>query len=200
MNKLTMGTTNAAKIDQLNDCLLPIGINVVGVKDKSVLPKVDEDGKTVSENAEKKAIAYSKALGERVISMDNALYIDGLPEEQQPGIHVRRINGVDTNDDDELLNHFQKLIASLGQTITGHWEFGICIADPDGRTWETVIISPRIFTSARSNSMVPSYPLESIQIDPKTGKYISEMSETERAEFWQNAIGKEVCEFVQALT
>ncbi len=196
MKKLIMGTTNPAKINQLYDCLIPFGINVVGVEDKSLLPYVEEDGKTVEENARKKALAYARALGQRVISMDNALYIDGLSDEQQPGIHVRRINGKDVNDDEELLNHFQKLISSLGDNVSGYWRFGICIADPNGKLWETVIKSPRLFTSVRSNSVVPGYPLESNQIEPETGKYISEMTKDEQAQFWQKAIGKQLVEFV----
>ena len=33
--------------------------------------------------------------------MDNNLYIEGLPEEKQPGTHVRRINGKELNDEIE---------------------------------------------------------------------------------------------------
>lgn len=199
MKNLKMGTTNSAKISQLDDCLTPVGIHVVGVTDKSLLPFVEEDGKTVEENAQKKAIAYAKEFGERVISMDNELHIDGLTDEQQPGLHVRRINGVEANSDDELLDHYQKVIASLGDRVTGYWRFGICIADPNGKKWSTVIKSPRIFTSQRSSKMILDYPLESIQIQPETGKYISEMSEQEKAAFWQKAIGEELITFVQSI-
>lgn len=199
MDKLIMGTTNPGKINQLNDCLITIGINVVGVEDKSMLPHVEEDGATVLENARKKAIVYANTLGQRVISMDNALYIDGLSDEQQPGIYVRRINGEHENNDEELLNHFERIIASIGNRVTGYWEFGICIADPDGETWETVIKSPRLFASSRSDQMVEGYPLESIQIDPESGQYLSELPPEDRARFWQKAIGPKLVAFVQSI-
>lgn len=199
MEKLIMGTTNPAKISQLNGCLSLIGIKVVGVENKSILPTVEEDGKTVAENARKKAIVYAAALGHRVISMDNALYIDGLPADKQPGLHVRRLNGVDANSDDELLLNGQKLISSLGGRATGYWHYGVCVADPNGEYWETDIKTPRVFSSNVSKERVEGYPLESIQIDPQTGKYISEMSQVERDEFWQRTIGQGVIKLVQSI-
>ena len=91
MNTLIIGTTNPAKIAQLRDALGSIGISVEGIADKSLLPHVIEDGHTVQENARKKALAYARALGRTVLSMDNALFLDGLQEKNQPGIHVRVI-------------------------------------------------------------------------------------------------------------
>ena len=199
MKTLTMGTTNSAKVAQLAGCLAPIGIQVVGVEDKSLLPYVEEDGATVLENARKKAVVYSKALGQRVISMDNSLFIEGLSDERQPGMHVRRINGKDASTDDELLAHGQELIASLGERGNAYWEYGVCIADPDGKSWDTVLRTPRIFTSIASSQRMPGYPLESIQIDPESGKYISEMSEEEKAHFWQKTIGSDVIKLVQSI-
>ncbi len=199
MQSITMGTTNQAKVAQIAGALSLIGVEVRGVQDKSLLPEVIEDGATVAENARKKAIAYAQALGITVLSMDNALYLDGLPEEDQPGIHVRRINGEVRSSDDELLDHYQQVIHSLGGRIGGHWDFGVCVAEPDGRAWETVIRSPRIFTGERSRKAIPGYPLESLQIDPETGMYIAEMSEAEQAEFWQRAIGSELCRFIQSI-
>lgn len=199
MQSITMGTTNQAKIAQIAGALSLIGVEVKGVQDKSLLPEVVEDGTTVTENARKKAIAYAQALGTMVLSMDNALYLDGLPSEDQPGIHVRRINGETRSSDDELLEQYQQVIRFLGGRISGHWDFGVCVAEPDGRVWETVITSHRIFVGERSQGMIPGYPIESLQIDPETGGYISEMSETEKAEFWRRTIGSELCRFIQSI-
>ena len=199
MNTLVMGTTNPAKIAQIRDALALIGISVTGVVDKNTLPHVEEDGATVQENARKKASTYAKALGVRVLSMDNALFLDGLSPDRQPGVHVRRIGGHDAATDAELLDHGVVLIESLGGRATGHWEFGVCVAYPDGTFYETTIITPRIFTSTPSGKVIVGYPLESIQIDPRTNKYISEMTNDEKAEFWQRMVGEPLCEFVRNL-
>ncbi|MEA1929264.1 MAG: non-canonical purine NTP pyrophosphatase [Patescibacteria group bacterium] len=196
MKTLTIGTTNPAKVAQIADALSPSGIEAKCVADKTTLPDVVEDGKTAQENARKKAVAYAQALNTRVLSMDNALYFDDLDSENQPGIYVRRIGGAAKPTDEKLLNHYQELVGSLGDRINGRWEFAVCIADPNGSIWETTIISPRIFTRERSTHVVPGYPLESIQIDPKSSKYIADMSLEEQALFWQNAIGSELSKFV----
>lgn len=199
MKKLIMGTTNPAKVAQMSDALMPIGVQVERVADKSLLPDVIEDGMNVQENACKKATAYAKALGHTVLSMDNALFLDGLAPEEQPGIHVRRIGGSFAATDAELLDHGIALIESLGGNATGHWEYGVCIADPNGKISETTIRTPRVFTSKRSEKSVPGYPLESIQIDPETSKYISEMTPGEMAIFWQRTLGNHLCTFVSSV-
>ncbi len=200
MKEILFGTTNEAKVKQLQGALAPIGVTVRGVKDKTSLPPVKEDGKTARENARKKAMTYAKALHTTVLSMDNALYFDELSPEEQPGLNVRRINAKATRpSDDELLAHYSELIHRFGERTRGRWEFAICIATSEGKFEETTIISPRIFTSVPSQKTVPGYPLESIQIDPETEKYISEMSQEEQDAFWQRAIGKPLQEFISKI-
>lgn len=196
--ELTVGTTNEAKVNQIRGALAPLGLDVQGVIDKSKLPKVKEDGKTAEENAAKKAVAYAKALGTRVLSMDNALYLNGLRDDEQPALHVRRVGGKETTTDQEMVEYYSEVIARLGDKVTGRWEFGVCIADPEGNYSTTTIISPRIFTSIPSKKVVPGYPLEGLQIDPDSSKYISDMNQEEQNLFWQKAIGKQLCDFVQS--
>ncbi len=199
MKKLVIGTTNPAKIAQIRDTLASVNIHVEGVADKKLLPEVIENGKTVQENAYKKATAYARALGQTVLSMDNALFFDGLAQENQPGVHVRRIGGSLAVNDEELLDHGITLVKSLGGNATGWWEYGICIARPDGETFEITIKTSRVFTSERSEKVIQGYPLESIQIDPETGRYISEMDKREQAAFWQRTLGAKLCSFVKSI-
>lgn len=199
MEKLVIGTTNEAKVNQIRGALAPLAVEVLGVANKEKLPKVEEDGKTALENAHKKAAAYAQALGQTVLSMDNALYIAGLSQSEQPGLNVRRIPGsVGRPTDEELLSYYLGLVRNLGERVNGRWEYGICLAHPDGKLFETTIISPRIFVSSPSKKLVPGYPLESIQIEPETGKYISEMSQVEQDIFWQKAIGTQLCRFIKS--
>ncbi len=199
MKELTFGTTNEAKVKQIRGALVPAGIEVNGVADKSVLPEVVEDGKTANENARKKALAYAKALGKIVFSMDNALYINGLPDGRQPALNVRRIDGKTATTDEEMIEYYSKLIDSLGGRAEGYWEFGICIATPEGNYRETTIKSPRTFVSTPTTNRQAGYPLESIQIDPASGKYIADMTQQEQDTFWQQAIGKKLLEFVKSV-
>ena len=158
MKELTFGTTNEAKIKQIRGALAPAGIDVNGVIDKSMLPEVIEDGKTANENARKKALAYAKALGKTVFSMDNALYINGLSDDKQPALNVRRINGHTATTDEEMIEYYSKLIDSLGGKAEGYWEFGICIATPDGDYKETTIKITKnlcIYSNYKQTSRIP---------------------------------------------
>lgn len=199
MKELTFGTTNEAKIKQIRGTLAPANIEVNGVADKSVLPEVIEDGKTANENARKKALAYAKALGKTVFSMDNALYINGLTDDMQPALNVRRIDGHTATTDEEMIEYYSQLIDSLGGKAEGYWEFGICIATPDGEYKETTIKSPRTFVSTPTTNIQAGYPLESIQIDPASNKYIADMTQQEQDIFWQQAIGEKLLEFVKSV-
>ena len=62
-----------------------------------------------------------------------------------------------------------------------------------------VIVSRRIFVSVPSPKLVSGYPLESLQIDPASGRYLSEMSQGEQDAFWQKTIGTELCDFVSKI-
>lgn len=200
IKEILFGTTNEAKIKQVRGALSPAGIDVNGVTDKSLLPEVAEDGETALENARKKAITYAKALGKTIFSMDNALYLEGLPDEKQPGLNVRRINGyTERPTDEQMIDFYSKIIESLGGRINGYWEYGVCIATPDGKHQETVIKAPRIYVSKPSPVIQSGYPLESLQIEPKSGRYMSELSQDEQDVFWQEAIGRPLLEFVQGV-
>jgi XTP/dITP diphosphohydrolase len=195
--KLIIGTKNKGKLLQIKGSLSNLDIDVTGLPNIE-LPEVIEDGRTAQENGRKKALTYSKILNEVVFSMDNALYIDGLLEDDQPGINVRRIKGkTERPTDQELLFYYSKLIESLGGKARGYWEFAVCVADPSGEIKEITIISERIFTSKPSEAMVEGYPLESIQIDSLSGKYISEMNQKEQDDFWKRTIGKELEGFIK---
>ena len=199
MQQIIVGTKNKAKLAQIKGALASLQLNIVGLSDNN-LPSIEEDGKTAQENAKKKALAYAKALGQPVLSMDNALYFEKLSDEKQPGINVRRIEGRnDRPTDNELLEYYSKLVEELGDNVNAHWDFAICFAYPDEKVHETTIVSPRIFTSKISSKVIEGYPLESIQIDSKTGKYISEMTQEEQDVFWQEVIGEKLCQFVKSI-
>ena len=200
MPELIIGTTNPAKVEQIRGALRPLGITVSGLDKNINLPKIKEDGATAEVNACEKALAYARALGQPVLSMDNALYLDGLSPEKQPGVHVRRINKDNVRaSDKEVLAYYSSLIDSFGGRINGEWHFALCFATPEGETQETTIISPRIFVSQPSSNIIPGYPLESIQIDPNSGRYVSDLSLEDQDIYWQKAIGEPLMAFVKTL-
>ena len=59
-----------------------------------------------------------------VFSCDSGLYFDELKEEEQPGIHVRRINGKELTDD-EMIQYYSSLAKQNGGKITGRYRNAI---------------------------------------------------------------------------
>ena len=91
--KVLFATTNPAKIRKYADELRKRNIEVITIKDLDINLNVEENGKNAIENAYIKSKAYYDVTGITTIGMDNNLFIEDLPEEKQPGTHVRRVNG-----------------------------------------------------------------------------------------------------------
>ena len=99
--KILYGTTNKGKLQAMATAVKPLGIELISLNElECELPCVNENGHTPLENAEIKAKAYYEAFHMPVFSCDSGLYFDELPEEEQPGIHVRRRNGKVLTDDE----------------------------------------------------------------------------------------------------
>lgn len=199
MKEIIFGTTNPAKLIHVQAALDPLGIKVRGLAGFENLPKVVEDGETAQENARKKALAYCQAIGRPILSMDNALYIDGLGEKEQPGIHTGRIPGfAERPDDEQLIKYYSSLFEKHGGELLGHWEFATCLAFSGGDVKEiTTITPPRRFTSNVHPNRMAGYPLESMQVTLDTGKYVVEMTKEEQDKFWLDSVGKELRELLK---
>lgn len=195
--EVVFGTKNRAKVDQLRGTLAPLDIHVVGLEQFGNFPAVEEDGATLMENAVKKATTYAAAIGHQVLSMDNGLYFDNLPAAEQPGMHARRINGVDRADDEELLAHYVKFIEARGGKMSGHFAYAVVLAQPDGTFVSTEIDDQQLFVSTPCSERMEGYPLESLCLDPMTNHYVAAMGESERADFWQRVIGQPMANFIE---
>lgn len=199
MKEIVIASTNKAKIFQIISALKLVGVKANGPEKE--LPEVVEDGKTLVENATKKAESAAKFLNKTVLAMDNGLYFDGLKDKQQPGLNVRRIPGFDRArpSDEEILDYYSRLIKSLGDKIGGCYRYGVCVANPEGKKWTTMIESKRTFVSKPYQKIVDGYPIESLSIDPKSEKYISQMNEEEKEIFWQETIGEALENFIKTV-
>jgi XTP/dITP diphosphohydrolase len=198
MNEIIFGTTNLAKVAHVQSALDSLEIKVRSIGEFGNFPDLKEDGKTPQENSRKKAIFYSSQINRPVLSMDIALYFDGVPDEKQPGLNVRRIPGFTKRPtDEELIGYYSKLIKKYGGEIHGHWDFAMCLALPDGTIKEiTAFSKDRYFTSKICSKRMAGYPLASLQFDKKSNMYIAEMDGEEPDDFWQDSIGKELRELL----
>ena len=101
--RVLYGTGNPAKLSAMQRRLSSLDIEIIGLKDlEADIPEVPEDGKTPLENARQKARAYFDAFHIPVFSCDSGLYFDNVPDEIQPGVHVRTVNGKYLTDDEMI--------------------------------------------------------------------------------------------------
>ena len=131
--ELLYGTTNPGKLDAMSRALAPLGLTLVGLRGLGLpIPAVEEEGNTILENAEQKARAYYKAFGRPVFSCDSGLYFDELPEAEQPGLHVRRVNGRSLTDA-EAQEYYGAMARRHGGRLTARFRNAIFLT-VDGDT------------------------------------------------------------------
>ena len=177
--KYLFATTNKAKIRRYATKLIENGIEILTLDELNITSDVDETGNNPMENAIIKATAYNKLSNVPTIAMDDGLYLDNVPNEIQPGTHIRRINGKRLNDG-EIIEYYTSLVNNYGTDgeLRGYFKKGIAIANGDDiYTFEYK--TDRIFTNQQSKIIDDGYPLASIQIVQPFGKFKSELTEEE---------------------
>lgn len=180
---ILFGTGNPAKLEAMKKRLGTLGIEVLGLNDiKMTTPDVVEDGSTPLENAKKKALAYYKAFRIPVFSCDSGLYIDNIPEELQPGVHVRTVKGKYFTDD-EMIDYYTGLAKRYGD-LTARYKNAICLVMDEEHVYEAMEESMAsedfIITSVpHSLTRRKGFPLDSISVDINTGKYYYDLDDGE---------------------
>lgn len=177
--KVLFATTNPAKIKKYSTRLEKMGIEVLTLKDLEIDIHVEENGKNSIENAYIKAKAYYDIAKITTISMDCSLFIEGLPEEKQPGTYVRRINGKELTDD-ETIDYYTNLVKENGGKLTAKWAYGMVIyngKESKQYSWDK---SHFYFVDKPHEKRNPGYPLDSISIMPEYNKYFVELTNEEK--------------------
>ena len=179
--RILYGTTNAAKLQAMQRELAKLNIEVIGLKDLGLpIPVVEETGRTLLENAELKAKAYYAAFRMPVFSVDTGMYFENLPDNLQPGIHVRTIRGrVFT--DEEMTAYYGEL-AKQYAPLTAYYKNGICLCMDGERVYSR---SDESMESDRFLICPPSrpvrrkgFPIDAMSIDLKTGKHFYDLEES----------------------
>ncbi len=187
--QILMATSNPHRIDYFSRKLAERDIQLLAPADLGLSAEADETGISPVDNALLKVISLLKAAADRnlealpVFAMDEGLYLDGVPEELQPGLNVRRLNGHRLNDE-EMIDHYLSLVHQYGDDgqLTGYFLKGICVCVPgavEARFFTFEMKARRVFTSERSEKITEGYPLASIQRIPLFDKFKSELTEEE---------------------
>ena len=168
--KLIYGTGNPAKLESMRRTLQGLPFEIISLTQAAkeeginILP-IQETGSTPLENAQIKAETYYALLKKPVFSCDSGLYLwnyetgQMLPEEEQPGIHIRGRGGRRFTDE-ELITHYTGLVQKYG-SILARYRNGICL----------------IIDEEHIEKRIPGFPLDSISLEISSGKYYYDLKD-----------------------
>lgn len=111
--------------------------------------------------------------------MDDNLFIEELPEEKQPGTHVRRVNGKELSDE-EMISYYTALAKEYGGKLTAKWVYGMVVVTSNNTYELSWSKDSFYFVDKPSQKRNPGYPLDSISVIPEFNKYFLELTEEER--------------------
>lgn len=177
--KLLYATSNDGKVYNMKRRVQGLPIEVITPKDLGIKLEIIEDGKTTVENAMKKAQAYYDYTKMPTIAGDSAMYIAALPEEKQPGLHIRRVGGKELSDED-MVEYYSKLIEKYGGSSEAWYLTEVALITEGGLS--SIEIEENKFILTSKIDTLHAYkgnPLDAITIDPICGKYYSEMTDDE---------------------
>lgn len=181
MKELLFATGNASKFARFSEKLLKKGILLKSLKDININIDVEENGKTAIENAIIKAKVYYEATKMTTVAMDDTMYIDDIPENKQPGVFVRRVNGKRLNDE-EMIEYYTNLAKIYGKDgkLNTKWILGMAIIKNGNISTYTGITDEYYLVDKPAKEIKEGYPLSSILINKKVNKYDIYLTEEDK--------------------
>ena len=181
MKEILFATGNESKVNRFKEKLLERGILLKSLKDININLEVEENGKTAIENAEIKAKAYYDVTKITTMAMDDTMYIDDIPEDKQPGVFVRRVNGKRLNDE-EMIEYYTNLVKTYGKDgkLNTKWILGMAIIKDGKISTYTDITSEYYLVDTPAKDMKEGYPLSSILVNKEVNKYDIYLSEEDK--------------------
>ena len=132
---LVLGTTNAGKLRELSDLLVPLGIPCESLAGQPGAVEVDETGSSFAENAALKAVQQACALGRWVLAEDSGLVVEALGG--APGIYSARFSGAGATDAGNNALLLERLAGRRAGARAAHYACHAALADPSGRVVAT---------------------------------------------------------------
>ena len=164
MKKVLFATENESKAKRFRKGLLKNNIEIITINDIDKKVNIEENGKNAIENA----------------LMDDNLYIEDIPEDKQPGMYVRRVNGKRLNDN-EMIEYYSNLAHQYGKDgkLTCKWVYGIVVIKNGKEFTYTWNKEDFYIVDKPSDKINPGYPLDTISINKKLNKYFTDITEND---------------------
>lgn len=181
LKTVLFATENESKAKRFRDELLKNDIKMLTVNDISEKIEVVENGNNAIENAILKAKAYAKKINMPIFAMDDNLFIEGIPEDKQPGMYVRRVNGKRLTDK-EMIEYYSSLAHQYGNNgkLVSRWLYGMAVINNNEVSTYSWSNHDFYLIDKVSSNIKPGYPLDSISIDKDLNKYVCDITREEK--------------------
>lgn len=179
---LIYGTYNPSKLQSMMKMLEGLDINVKGLNElDEKLIEAEEDGKEPLINAVKKAKAYYEQVKQPIFSCDTGLYFEGVDEEDQPGVLIKRIHGNNLSYR-EMLDYYSSLAAKYGGKLVAYYKNSICLIMDEDHIYQydgEDIYSEKFFIIDKHHEKYrEGFPLDSLSVDITSGKYYYDLEDS----------------------
>ena len=128
---LLVATRNEGKVREIRKALKGLGLRIRSFRGFRNVPQVEEDGKSFTENALKKARFYSKVYGKLTLSDDSGLEVDSL--KGSPGIYSARFAGEKASDRDNKEKLLHQLEGIPLSRRGARFKCSIALVSPEGK-------------------------------------------------------------------
>lgn len=184
MNKMTLlfGTGNPAKLNIMRESLKGLDIEIIGLRDMDKSPpNVDESGSSPLENARIKALSYYRFYGIPVFSLDSGLFFENVPDDLQPGVHVRNVACKQLSDN-EMIEYYAALAREYGGRLTARYKNALFLVLSENETFQSMDESLwgelfYIVDAPHKRQHKEGFPLDRLSVDIASGKYYFDLPE-----------------------
>ena len=165
-------------------------------------PQFKEDGKTIEENTQIKAVHWSKVVNDVfVLANDCGAKIPGLGKNWQEQLTKRQVGGEKASELDKIKTLLKLMRNLKGEKRKIQWGDAIAIATNGKLLGSIVALSPIGYVIEKLPSkpkIISGAPLATIEYKPRFGKVYSELTEKEISQHDSKTI-KKFQEFIKKI-
>lgn len=179
---IVIATRNMGKLREFQTLLHPLQSDLLSLRDLAIDEEIEESGNTFAENAQQKAIGYSRLTAFPVLADDSGLAVEALGG--RPGIHSARYGGPAASDSDRIRKLLEEL-ADSGDSRNASFVCSLALAQrgallqkSEGACSGIIIGEPR---------GTNGFGYDPIFLFPDLNKTFAELNETEKNQFSHRA-------------
>ncbi|EKE22277.1 MAG: hypothetical protein ACD_7C00004G0003 [uncultured bacterium] len=184
--KVLIASHNPGKINRFKNLLRNIeGIEIISLNDIGITDDISEPFLISKENAVHKAKEYGKISGLIVIAIDDSAKTNFLPDNEQPGVFLKRFSRDKSELDDKQIVEtwkeiFKKYPQGNKQII---WDSSIAYYNPKNDSIGITRNEKVSYVVDFSPIIPPGYPMGSFLSPEPNGKQYSELTEERKRNY-----------------